>query len=67
MITETPDASPSHPEEIKAVFEMRFGTSAWLKGSARCTPAGVVAAGIATSLILLAVSTMIRAAHSGRR
>jgi hypothetical protein len=57
---------PTHPEEMKAVFDLRVGKLISLQGSARMTPAGVVTAGITASAILLAVSALVRAARKTR-
>ncbi len=50
---------PTHPEEMKAVYDLRVGKLISLQGSARMTPAGLVTAGIAASAILLAVSVLV--------
>ena len=50
---------PTHPEEVKATFEMRFGNAIYTKSSARITPAGIIASGVATALILLAVAKIL--------
>lgn len=56
-----PPATPYHPEEMKATWDLRVGKSISLQGTARWTPAGVVTAGIATSAILLAFAAVMRA------
>ena len=48
-------AAPSHPEEIKSVFELRMGKHITLQGSARITPAGVISTGIAVAAMTLAL------------
>ncbi|GGF81123.1 hypothetical protein GCM10007301_46580 [Azorhizobium oxalatiphilum] len=53
----------THPEEVKAAWEFRIGIFR-IGASARCTPAGIVCAGITTAAILLAVSAVIRAQRS---
>lgn len=70
-MTNTPDAlptnaSPSHPEEMKAVYDVRVGKWITLQGSARITPAGVVTLGIAASAILLSVAALVRAVRARR-
>ena len=45
---------PSHPEEIKSVFDLRVGKHITLQGSARITPAGVISTGIAVAAMTLA-------------
>ena len=52
-------ASPSHPEEMKADYDLRIGKHVTLQGSARITPAGVVSTGIAVAAILLATGYLI--------
>ncbi|TCK30159.1 hypothetical protein EV667_0247 [Ancylobacter aquaticus] len=56
-------APTTHPEEMKAAYEVRFGPLR-LSGGARMTPAAVIAAGVCTGIILLGVAVVIRA---GRR
>ena len=50
---------PVHPEEMKAIVDLRIGNSVSLKATARTTPAGLVTAGIMVSGIILAVATLI--------
>ena len=52
---EASPAVPSHPEEIKSVFDLRVGKHITLQGSARITPAGVISAGIAVAVMTLAM------------
>lgn len=59
--TATASTGPYHPEEMKAVWDVRVGKFITVQGSARWTPAGVITAGIATSAILLAISVLVRA------
>jgi hypothetical protein len=47
------DEVPTHPEEIKAVYDLRIGESISLQGSARITPAGIVTAGLTVCAIML--------------
>lgn len=47
---------PTHPEEMKATAELRFGKSVSLRYSARITPAGIVTTGITICLVALAMS-----------
>ncbi|MDB5411696.1 MAG: hypothetical protein JWR10_31 [Rubritepida sp.] len=56
-------AAPTHPEEMKATFAIRFGSSGTLEATARCTPAGLVTVGIMVSSILLSVASVIWAAR----
>ena len=56
VVQEEPSpAAPSHPEEIKSVFDLRLGKHITLQGSARITPAGVISAGIAVAVMTLAL------------
>ncbi|MFD2054075.1 hypothetical protein ACFSQT_13510 [Mesorhizobium calcicola] len=61
---EASPAIPSHPEEIKSVFDLRLGKHVTLQGSARITPAGVISAGIAVAVMMLATGYL---ASSTRR
>lgn len=56
-------APPTHPEEMKAAYEVRLGPLR-LAGGARMTPAAIIASGLCTGLILLGVAVVVRA---GRR
>ncbi|MGU3492594.1 hypothetical protein ACLBXM_01005 [Xanthobacteraceae bacterium A53D] len=56
-----PAETYTHPEEVKASWAMRIGPVFSIEASARCTPAGIIAGGIAASAILLAVGWMLRA------
>ena len=49
---------PTHPEEMKATYNLRIGKSISLQGSARITPAGVVTVGITTLLVALAFAAL---------
>ena len=49
---------PTHPEEMKAAYNLRIGKSISLQGSARITPAGVVTIGITTLLVALAFTAL---------
>ncbi|MEZ0215168.1 MAG: hypothetical protein ACAH27_19775 [Xanthobacteraceae bacterium] len=60
------EPTPSHPEEMKAVYDLRVGSLIRLQGSARITPAGVVTTGIAVSAILLSVAALVRASRLRR-
>jgi hypothetical protein len=52
---------PTHPEEIKTVFNLRIGKSIALQGSARLTPAGIATAGVTLAIMALAAAALIRA------
>lgn len=49
---------PTHPEEMKATYNLRVGKSISLQGSARITPAGVVTIGVTTLLVALAFAAL---------
>ncbi len=54
--------APTHPEEMKAVFNVQLGSLS-MQSSARMTPAGLIALGLAVSATLLAVAAVIRASR----
>ena len=58
-----PEPMPTHPEEMKAVYDVRIGKWVTLQGSARITPAGAVCTGIAVAAILLATAALVRASR----
>ena len=58
------EASPPHPEEMKASFAMRVGERTVVEGSARITPAGVISAGLSVAAIALAFGFVVRAARA---
>ncbi len=67
VIDEEPSREPlTHPEEIKAEYELRFGNLASIKASARITPAGVISAGIAAAAIIFAIGFLV-SSRAGRR
>lgn len=51
--------APSHPEEIRADYELRIGKLVTVQASARITPAGVISAGIAAAAIVFAVGVLV--------
>lgn len=53
----------THPEEMRAAFDLRVGKSINLKGAARVTPAGLICGGIAGVAVLIAGSALVRAAR----
>ena len=57
------EPAPTHPEEMKAVFNVRLGNSFSMESSARMTPAGFIAMGLAISATLLAVAAVVRASR----
>lgn len=65
-MAQTPDAADAvltHPEEMRAAFDLRVGKSINLKGTARVTPAGLICAGIAGVAVLAAATALVRAAR----
>lgn len=59
-VNNAPPPVPVHPEELKAAWELNLG-KLHMAASARCTPAGIVAAGVVVTAILLATRALIRA------
>jgi len=63
-------ASPTtlaHPEEMNARIEISLGGSRTLTAAARATPAGLIAAAILVSAVLLSTAELIRACGTTRR
>ena len=58
--------APSHPEEIRADYELRLGKLVTAQASARITPAGVISAGIAAAAIIVAVGFLLSSKGSRR-
>jgi hypothetical protein len=52
-----------HPEEIKASVDLHLGRSIALSATFRTTPAGLVAAGIMVSAIVLSTALLVRTAR----
>lgn len=57
---------PSHPEEIKSVFDMRIGEHITVQGSFRITPAGLICAGLAAAAITFAAGLAASSMRRGR-
>ena len=57
------EPAPTHPEEMKAVFNVKIGNSISMQSSARMTPAGFIAMGLAISAVLLAVAAVVKASQ----
>ena len=57
------ESAPTHSEEMKAVFNVKIGNSLSMQSSARMTPAGLIALGLAISATLLAVTAVVRASR----
>jgi hypothetical protein len=58
--------APSHPEEIKSVFDLRIGDKITMNASFRITPAGVISTGIAVAAVALAFG-YLASSMQGRR
>jgi hypothetical protein len=52
----------AHPQEMSARVDFRIGRSVALQAAARTTPAGLAAAGILVSAILLSTAVLVRTA-----
>jgi hypothetical protein len=61
-MTDTAEAPITHPEEMRAGFDLKIGKNINLRGSGRLTPPGVVTAGFMTVGVLLAEAVLVRAA-----
>jgi hypothetical protein len=61
-MSETAEYPVSHPEEMRADFDLSIGKRINLKGSARVTPAGLICTGIAGVAVLVAAAMLVRAA-----
>ncbi|MFT0859880.1 hypothetical protein [Ancylobacter sp. G4_0304] len=57
----------SHPEEMKAVYELQVGNWISVRCSARVTPAGIIAVGIGASAVALACLAAARAWQASAR
>jgi hypothetical protein len=55
-MSQTGETSITHPEEMRADFDLQIGKCINLKGQGRLTPAGIAAFGIVTAGILLATA-----------
>jgi hypothetical protein len=53
----------THPEEMRAEFDLQIGKNINLQGRARITPAGIVTAGLMTVAVLVAATALVRAAR----
>jgi len=53
----------THPEEMRADFDLQIGKNINLQGRARITPAGIVAAGLMTVAVLAAATALVRTAR----
>jgi hypothetical protein len=56
-----------HPEEMRATLNVEFGNGGTLEATARCTPAGLVTAGLMVSGILLSVASVVGASRRSPR
>jgi hypothetical protein len=63
-MTDAPYEAPiTHPEEMRADFDLHVGKNFNLKASARITPAGIVTVGLMTVAVLVAATALVRAAR----
>lgn len=53
------EAPMTHPEEMRAQFELRIGRHITLEGTARITPAGVICSAIAVATMTLALGYVL--------
>ena len=63
MTEASPEPAITHPEEMRANFNLRIGEKVFLRGDARLTPAGIVTAGLMTVAVLIAATALVRAAR----
>jgi hypothetical protein len=64
MSDQSREPIPIHPEEMKTTYDVRIGKSVTLQGTARITPAGVIALGVALSAVALSLAALARAKQS---
>jgi hypothetical protein len=62
-MSETAEHPVSHPEEMRADFDLSIGKHINLKGTARVTPAGLICTGIAGVAVLIAAAALVRSAR----
>ena len=55
-----PQTAAPHPEEMKFTIGVRLGDTFGLKGTARATPAGMVAGALLVSSILIPMAWLAR-------
>lgn len=55
------DAAPTHPEEIRSVFDLRIGKHITLQGKVRITPAGLICSGLAVAMMGFGLGYLARA------
>ncbi|CAH1662528.1 MAG: hypothetical protein KF735_04690 [Chelatococcus sp.] len=63
VLPSTTEPIPTHPEEMKGVFNLRVGNCISMQGSGRITPAGIVTIGLtltAFAAAMLAVGRLKR-------
>lgn len=66
-VSEGDGALLPHPEEMRATLNVEFGNGGTLEATARCTPAGLVTAGLMVSGILLSVASVVWASRRSPR
>jgi hypothetical protein len=60
-------ATASHPEEVKATFDLTVGKIVTIKATARATPAGLVTAALLMAAILIPMIWVTRTRARERR
>jgi len=55
-----PETAASHPEEMKATVDLHIGDSISITATARATPAGLIAAALLISAILIPLVWLAR-------
>jgi hypothetical protein len=61
-VTDTQEAPLiTHPEEMRASYDLHVGKSINLKGTGRLTPAGIVSGGLMVVAVLVATTALVRA------
>jgi len=62
MIASDIETPVTHPEEMRAGFDLRIGQT-FASGARASTPAGIVTAGLMTVAVLVATTALVRAAR----
>lgn len=54
------ETAAAHPEEMRATVDLRIGNSISIKATARATPAGLIAAALLISVVLIPAVWLFR-------
>ncbi len=54
------ETAAAHPEEMRATVDLRIGNSVSIKATARATPAGLIAAALLISVVLIPAVWLFR-------